>query len=269
MFATRPPGRISSVASSNVCGHADGFHRHVGAEPVGELHHPLDGVLAAVVDRGVGAEAAGALEAAVGHVDRDDPPRRVQLRGEDRGEADRPGADDRHGVAGRDHAGEHADLVGGGEDVGEEQHLLVAQPLRDLVDGVVGERHARELGLQPVDQVAEDPATAGQALAVAALLAVAAAPARAHARHEHAIAGRDGRDACADLLDGADGLVTQDRSSRGLGHVALEDVQVGAADRRGVDPHDDVGRVDDRRVSDRVPAPLTGAVVDESLHGSS
>ena len=53
-----------------------------------------------------------------------------------------------------------ADLVGRREDVGEEQHLLVGEPLRHLVDRGVGERHAGELGLEAVDQVAEDPAAA-------------------------------------------------------------------------------------------------------------
>ena len=104
-------------------------------------------------------------------------PGRVEPRGEDRRQPDRPGADDRDGVAGRDHAVEHADLEGGRKDVGEEQHLLVAQLVGDLVDRVVGERHACVLGLQAVDQVAEDPAAATEALAVASLLAVAAATA--------------------------------------------------------------------------------------------
>ena len=78
MFATRPPGRISSVASSKVCGHADRLEGDVRAEAVGELHDLRDGVLAAVVDRRVGAEPLCALQAAVGEVDRDDPPRRVE-----------------------------------------------------------------------------------------------------------------------------------------------------------------------------------------------
>jgi len=33
-----------------------------------------------------------------------------------------------------------------------------------------------------------------------------------------------------------------------------------------VDPDDDVGRIDDGRVLDRVPATLAGTVVDECLH---
>ena len=146
-----------------------------------------------------------------------------------------------------------ADLVGRRQDVGEEQHLLVAQAVRHLVDGGVGERHACELGLEAVDHVAEDPAAATGAEAVVALLAEAAAPARADARDEHAVADGDRRDGRADLDDGADRLVAENRSRLHLGHVALEDVQVGAADRRRVDPDDRVGRLDDRRVGDGLP----------------
>ena len=104
-----------------------------------------------------------------------------------------------------------ADLVRGRQDVGEEQHLLVAQLVGHLVDGRVGERHARELGLEAVDQVAEDPAAAAGAEAVVALLAEAAAPARGDARDEHAVARLERRDRGADLDDRADGLVAEDR----------------------------------------------------------
>ena len=57
MFATRPPGRIELGRQLERLRHADRLERDVGAEPVGELHDPRDGVLAAVVDRRVGAEA--------------------------------------------------------------------------------------------------------------------------------------------------------------------------------------------------------------------
>ena len=127
------------------------------------------------------------------------------------GEADRAGADDRDGVAGLDAAVQDADLVRGRQDVGEEQHLLVAQLLRHLVDGRVGERHARELRLEPVDQVAEDPAASAGAEAVVAFLAEAAAAAGGDARDEHAVAFGERRDAAAGLDDRADGLVAEDR----------------------------------------------------------
>jgi hypothetical protein len=53
------------------------------------------------------------------------------------------------------------------------------------------------------------------------------------------------------------------------GTSPLEDVQVGAADCRRVDPDDDVGRVDDRRVLDGIPAALAWAVVHEGFHDST
>jgi hypothetical protein len=61
-------------------------------------------------------------------------------------------------------------------------------------------------------------------------------------RHQYAVAGGEAGDRCAHLGDGADGLVAEDPPvGHGL-HVAVEDVQVGPADRGGLDPDDDVGR---------------------------
>ena len=154
---------------------------------------------------------------------------------------------------------EDPDLVGRGQDVGEEEHLLVRQARRDLVDGRVGERHAGVLGLEPVDQVAEDPAASARAEPVVALSAEAAAPARGDAGDEHAVALRERRDRVALGDDGADGLVAEDRARRDLGDVPLEDVQVGTADGRGIDADHDVRRVRDRRIGDasqrRSPGP--------------
>jgi hypothetical protein len=50
------------------------------------------------------------------------------------------------------------------------------------------------------------------------------------------------------------------------GHVALEDVQVGAADRGRVDADHDVGRVHDGGVGDVLPALAARTVIDERLH---
>ena len=174
--------------------------------------------------------------------------------------------DDRHDIARRHHSVEHADLEGRRQDVRQEQHLLIAQLLRDLVDGVIGERHPRELSLQAIDQMAKDPSPAAQALPVAAFPAEAAPTAGAHAGHQHAVAWRDRAHPGADLHDCADGLVAEHRAGDRLGDVAFEYVQIGAADRRGIDPHDRVGGVDDARIIDRVPAALSRTVVDESLH---
>ena len=68
-----------------------------------------------------------ASQAAVGLVDGDDVGRGCRAgRSRIGGEADRAGADDGDDVAGLDLPVEHADLVAGGQDVGEHQQLLVA-----------------------------------------------------------------------------------------------------------------------------------------------
>ena len=90
----------------------------------------------------------------------------------------------------------------------------------------------------------QDPATAAEALPVDAFAAVAAGAAGGDARHEDAIAGLAGLDTRPDRLDRADGLVAEDPPGRDGWDIALEDVQVGAADRHRVDSHDGVGVID-------------------------
>jgi hypothetical protein len=130
---------------------------------------------------GVGrAELAGVLQARGLEVDGDDPAGAHERSGHDRGQADGARADDGDGVARLHPAVEHADLVARGQDVGEEEHLLVRDALGQLVHRGLGERHPRVLGLHAVDEVAEDPADAARGLAVGRdpALAVGAAPAR-------------------------------------------------------------------------------------------
>ena len=69
-----------------------------------------------------------------------------------------------------------------------EEDLLVGQRFGDLVHGGVGERHPGILGLQPVDEVTEDPAATTAAEAVVALAAEAAAATRRDARDKHLLA---------------------------------------------------------------------------------
>jgi hypothetical protein len=47
---------------------------------------------------------------------------------QDRGQPDRPGADDGHDIAGLDLAIEHTDLIARREDVSKVEHLLVGEP---------------------------------------------------------------------------------------------------------------------------------------------
>ena len=70
-----------------------------------------------MVDRDVGAELLGGLEATVGEVDGDDVGGAVEPGVHHGGKADRAGTDDGDDVAGTDLPIEDADLVAGGEDV--------------------------------------------------------------------------------------------------------------------------------------------------------
>jgi hypothetical protein len=82
-----------------------------------------------------------------------------------------------------DPAVEDADLVAGGEDIGQHQHFLVADTLRHSMGRGVREGNTHMFGLGAVDLVSEDPTPATGALAVPAFPAEATAAARADARH--------------------------------------------------------------------------------------
>jgi hypothetical protein len=153
-------------------------------------------------------------------------------------------------MAGSHIAVEDADLESGGEDVGEHQHDLVSQPIRQQVGGRVGERDADHLRLGAVHDVPQDPAAAAEALSETGNPAVPTAATRADARDEDAVTRRDVLDCRTDLLDRSDGLVAQDPPVGHRRHIAFEYVQVGSADRDGVDAHERVGVVDDLWVRD-------------------
>jgi hypothetical protein len=135
-----------------------------------------------------------------------------------------PGTDDCDDVCGTHRSVEHADLVGGGQDIGQHQHLLVADAVGNLVRRTVGERYPDVFGLRAVDQVAEDPAASPQALAVCALPAIPAATARRDARDKHPVTDCHPLQGRPDLDDGAHGFVSKHAPRRDLGHVTLENV---------------------------------------------
>src|SRR5690606_1070425 len=143
-----------------------------------------------------------------------------------------------------------ADLVAGGQDVGEVDDLLVTPALRHLVRRGVGERHADVLRLDTVDAVAEEPTSAPEALAVLAGPAERASPAGRDAGDEDSIARRETTHTRTGLRHRADRLVPEDASPRDGGDVAAQDVEVGPADRGGVDLDDRVRAVADGRLRD-------------------
>jgi hypothetical protein len=73
-------------------------------------------------------------------------------------------------------------------------------------------------------------------------------------------------DVVADLVHGTHRFVAEDPARTHLWHVAGQDVQVGAADRGRVDPHDRVALVGDLRDGDFLPGPLARAVINERSH---
>lgn len=132
--------------------------------------------------------------------------------------------------------------------------------------GQVGKGHPYVFGLGAVDGVAEHPAATATALPVVALTAEAAPATRGYARDQYTVAGADRTDVGPGLDHGADGFVPQHPAGSHLGHVALENVQVGTADGDDVDADDGVGSVLDRGVRDVLPCGLPRALEYECLH---
>jgi hypothetical protein len=81
------------------------------------------------------------------------------------------------------------------------------------------------------------------------------------------ITGPQVLDVAPGLDHGADRLVAENAAGGGLGNVALEDVQVGTADRDRVDADDGVPVVGDIRVGYLLPLLAAGAAVNQRLHG--
>jgi hypothetical protein len=213
-------------------------------------------------------ELLGRFEPGIGQVDGDDVTGAEQKGPGNGREADGSGADDGHDVARRDAAVEDTHLVGRRQDVGQHEELVVGDPGRHRVGRRVDKRHAHLLGLGPVDVVAEDPASSFETLPEAVLAAEAASSTGRDARDQHPVARLEVPYGGPDLdVDGPDGLMAEDPAGGHLGEVALEDVQVAAADGRGVNRDDGIGGVDQCGVGYFVPALLVGTVVDERFHG--
>ena len=247
-------------------GHPHRFDGNVCAQPVGQAPDDLHRVFPTVVHGDVGAELLGGFEPAVREVDGDDVARAEQPGAHDGRQADRPGAHDRDHVTGTDLPVENADLVAGGEDVREHEDLLVGHTVGHAIGRGVGKRHAHVLGLGPVDQMAQDPAAAPEALTEATLPTEPARTTRGDARDQHPVPDRHVLHPGTNRLDRADGLVPEDAPVGDRGNVALEDVEVRAADRHGIDSYDGIGVVDDGRLGHLLPRLLTRTVVHECSH---
>src|SRR5690606_1688828 len=104
------------------------------------------------------------------------------------------------------------------------------------------------------------------AVRIQAAVAVAARAAGADARNDDPVADVDVRDGGAHLGHRADALVAQNAARGDRRDVALEDVQIGAADRGRVHPHEGVRGLEDLRIGDRIPRLLARAVIHQRFH---
>ena len=233
----------------------------------------------------VSAPALARQREPLGHrVDRDDALGAEQEGAADRELADRTAAPDRDRLAAFDVAelGAH---VAGREDVGEEQHLLVVEPVRHLDRPDIGVGHAQILRLA-AGIAAEQMRVAEQAgrrvapqlgrllvIGIGALAAgeVAALAEEAFAagdgeRHDDPVADLELLVLRADLDDLAHGLVAEDVAALHLRDDAVEDVQVGAADGAGRHLDDGVARMLDFGIRHALAAHVALAVPDQSFH---
>ena len=131
---------------------------------------------------------------------------------------------------GCDLAVEHAAFEAGGQDVAQHHQRLLVGARGNRIEAGVGVGDADIFGLGAVDLVAQDPA-AGRAMGVHPPAAILAFAAGGDAGDEDAVAGLERGHAGADLVDHAHAFMAQDAAGRAGRHIALEDVQIGAADR--------------------------------------
>ena len=210
-----------------------------------------------------------------------------EVRALDRELANRPAPPHGDGVAGTD-AAVLRGHVAGGEDVGEEQHLLVGQRVGHLDRPDVRERHARVLGLasgiaavhvriaeQARPRVAADlfghPRVGVRVVAERPelLLAEVAAAAGNRERHDDAIADFEVAVLATDLDDLAHELVAEDVALLHRRDIAAVDVEIGSTDRGCSDFHDRVARVQQLGIRDVLDADIFFAVVADGFHRRS
>ena len=262
--SARGNDRLADLEGGRYTDRLDG---DIDASAVGQRHHALRGVAVGAVDQRRCAERPGDLQPLVVEIDHEDRRRRIELRGQQHREPDRPGADDRHAVSGLHLPVQDAAFKAGRQDVAEHHQRFLIGVGRDGVQARVGVRNAHVLGLRPVDGVAQDPPTV-PAVRVHAPPAEVAFAARGHAGDQDLVAGANAGDTGSDALDDADALVSENAPVCDRRYVTLQDVQVRATDRRRRDAHDGVRRVRDRRLRFLFPGTLAWTVIDEGLHGT-
>ena len=191
--------------------------------------------------------------------------------------ADRTGAVNGHGGT-LTHPGILHRLVAGGQDIAQEQHLLIGQGRIDADGPDVGLGHAHILRLSaryaPIEMaVAEHGGTRADAFAVhdraairvgglaggvEMLVAEEALAAGDDERHHHAVALLEAFHARSRFHHDAHEFMAEDVPCLGGGNLATIEVQVGAADGGGRDFEDDVVGFLDDRVGDSLDPHVMG-----------
>lgn len=186
-----------------------------------------------------------------------------------REQPDRTRAEHRHRIAGPDARVLRAH-VAGGEDVAEEEHVLVRQARGHPLAHVIGERHPDRLRLPArillPEAAPEDRAAGGDALGGQAHAAPLAEPARDRERRDDPVALPELAHRRARLLDHAHELVPHHHPGVEPGDPPVILVQVGAADRAGGDAQHHVGGIHDARVRHRLHPYVAWSVERDRLH---
>ena len=237
----------------------------IDAALAGQLHDRLQGLAVGAVDGRRGAEALGHLKPIVVEIDHDDLGRRVELGGEEGCEPDRARADDRHGAARRNLAVEHAALEAGRQDVAEhDQRFFVGAVGNGIEAGVrVGMRTNSAWVPSIVLPRIQPPVVQCEYICLRQYSHLPQALTQEIRTRSPAL---NAVTADSNLVDDADALVSENAAGLARRDVALEDVQVGAADRRFGDLDDRVGGRRDARLGTVFEGFLARPLIDERFH---
>lgn len=219
---------------------ADRLYGGIDAALAGHRHDRLQCLPIGAVDGCRSAEAPGYFKAVVVKINHNDLGRRVELGGEECCEPNRARTDDRHGISRRNLAVEHAALKASGQDVAQHHQCLFIRAGGNRIEACIGVGNADELGLRAVDGVAEDPA-AGRAVGVHLPAAIFALTTGTDAGDQNAIAHFECCHRRPHLLNDANSLMAENAARLASRDVALENMQVSAANRRFGNPDDCVG----------------------------
>jgi hypothetical protein len=255
---------------------SDRINCPVNTDPTGQFDDRTDRVLALEVDD-LGALAPGDRQAILAAVDGNDPTCAHQLGGRNRELSHRPAAEHRDCVTFLDlgHVGAEP---GGREDVRDHDRLIVGDFIGQFHQSNMGERDSRLLGLQPVEaarslRAAKEsgarafPAGVGiVALRIIAGAAIGAATAGDRRGDHHPVAHLEVAHHVAYSFDDADTLMAEDPAFLHAAEGAADEVQVGAADCRGGQPDDRVGRLFDLRIRDILNADIADPAPNHCLH---